>query len=98
LKDNFMSQMIRKQIYLEAEQAALLKQRAQELGMSEADLIRQCIDQLITCSTPLPFDSSAWRDELAFIRERMRVQKALGQQRSWTREALYDERLQRFSR
>ena len=31
-----MSHMIRKQIYLEAAQDALLKQRAQELGVSEA--------------------------------------------------------------
>ena len=93
-----MSRMIRKQFYIEAEQAALLKQRAKELGMSEAELIRRCIDQLITSSTLLALDSSAWRDELTFIRERTRVQKALGKQRSWTREELYDERLRRFSR
>jgi hypothetical protein len=93
-----MSRMVRKQIYLEAEQAALLKQRTNELGMSEADLIRRCIDQLIAGSAILPLDASAWRDEYTFVRERSRVQKALGKQRSWTREELYDERLQRFSR
>jgi hypothetical protein len=93
-----MSRMVRKQIYIEAEQAALLKQRAKELGMSEADLIRRCIDQLITGSAALPLDASAWRDEFTFVRQRARAQKALDKQRSWTREELYDERLQRFSR
>jgi hypothetical protein len=47
-----MSRMVRKQVYIEPEQAELLKQRANELGMSEADLIRRCIDQLAQGQTP----------------------------------------------
>ena len=39
-----MNRMVRKQIYLDPEQAARLKRRAKELGVSEADLIRRCID------------------------------------------------------
>ena len=35
-----MSRMIRKQIYIDLAQEALLKQRAQELGVSEAEFIR----------------------------------------------------------
>ena len=93
-----MSQLVAKQIYIESEQAELLKQRAQELGMSEEDVIRRCIDQLAKNSAVLPLDSRAWQEEMVYIRERARLQEALGQQRGWTREELYDERLQRFSR
>ena len=93
-----MSRMVRKQVYIEPEQAELLKQRANELGMSEADLIRRCIDQLAQGQTPIPFNQKAWHEEIADIREQARLQKALGSQRHWTREDLYDERLQRFSR
>ena len=38
-----MTRMVRKQIYIEAEQEQLLKQRARELGVSEAELIRRGI-------------------------------------------------------
>jgi Ribbon-helix-helix domain len=93
-----MSRMIRKQVYIEPEQAELLKQRAKELGIREADLIRRCIDQLAQGSATLPLDSKAWQEEIAYIRERARLQEALGKQRGWTREELYEQRLQRFSR
>lgn len=93
-----MSRMVRKQVYLEPEQAELLNRRAKELGMSEADLIRQCIDQLARGSAALPLDSKAWQEEIAYIRERARFQEPLGKQRGWTREELYEQRLQRFSR
>lgn len=87
-----MSRMVRKQIYIEPEQEELLKRRARELGVSEAELIRQGIDQVSHVLAALPLDREAWQDELAFIRKRARSQKALGGQRSWTREELYEER------
>jgi hypothetical protein len=93
-----MSRMVRKQMYLEPEQAERLKRRAKELGVSEADLIRRCIDQLGRVQGVLPVDRRAWQDELTYIRERTCTQKALDRQRGWTREELYEERLQRFSR
>jgi hypothetical protein len=49
-------------------------------------------------SAVLPLDSRAWQEEMVYIRERARLQEALGRQRGWTREELYDERFQRFSR
>ena len=60
-----MSHMIRKQIYLEAAQDALLKQRAQELGVSEAALIRRCLESME--QPVLPRDRQAWEDERAFV-------------------------------
>ncbi|MDR7551051.1 MAG: hypothetical protein QN131_14130 [Armatimonadota bacterium] len=92
-----MARMVRKQIYIEPRQEALLKRRARELGVSEAELIRRAIEQAGLAAVPQLPDRQAWEEELAFLRQRARLQE-LGRQRSWTREELYEERLQRFSR
>jgi len=90
--------MVRKQVYIKPEQEKRLKERARELGVSEAELIRRGIDQVAHVPVALPLDRRAWQAELAFIRKRASRQKALGSQRRWTREELYEERLSRFSR
>jgi len=92
-----MARMVRKQIYIEPEQDRLLKRRAKELGVTESNLIRQGIDQVDRANAAPPFDRAAWQEELTFIRERARIQE-LGQTRGWTREELYQERVERFSR
>ena len=85
-----MGRMVRKQIYLEAVQDAVLKRRAQELGMSEAALIRRCVDSL--GQQTLPLDQQAWRDELAFLQRRLQTVPSRAGRRQWTREELYAER------
>ena len=92
-----MARMVRKQIYIEPKQDAQLKRRASELGVTESDLIRPGIDQVDRAYTGLPLDRAAWEEELTFIRERARIQE-LGGARGWTREELYQERLERLSR
>jgi hypothetical protein len=87
-----MSQMVGKQVYTAPEQAQLLKQRAKDLGISGADLIHRCIDQLAQGSAALPLDSKAWQGEIAYVHERARTKKTRGKQRTWTCEDLYDER------
>jgi len=79
-----MSHMIRKQIYLEAAQDALLKQRAQELGVSEAALIRRCLESLEQPN--LPRDRQAWEDERAFLQRRLQTVPSQGgpRKRTWT--------------
>ena len=42
-----MSRMVRKQIYIEEEQDAALKEMAEEYGVSQAELIRQAVEQKI---------------------------------------------------
>lgn len=91
-----MARMVRKQIYVRPEQDAVLKQKAEKLGISEAELIREYIDE----GTQRPTASEkkkAWEEELAFIKERakMRVPQT---GRDWTRDELYEERLERYSR
>jgi hypothetical protein len=87
-----MSRMIRKQIYLEAAQDALLKQRAQELGVSEAALIRRCLESLE--QPVLPLERHAWKDERAFLQRRLQTVPSQGglRKRTWTREELYADR------
>ncbi len=91
-----MARMVRKQVYIEPGQEELLKRRAKQLGVTESDLIRMGIEQMGAAAS-VPVDEVAWQDELTFIRERARLQ-ALGRARGWTRDDLYEERLQRFSR
>ena len=93
-----MSHMIRKQIYLEAAQDALLKQRAQELGVSEAALIRHCLESL--GQPVLPRDRQAWEEERAFLQRRLQTEPSPGgpRKRTWTREELYADWGQGLSR
>lgn len=89
-----MAQKVRKQLYIEARQEEMLKRRAKELDVSEAELIRQGLDIVLARGDgPVP-DPQAWEEERAFIRERAKI-PALGAERTWTREELYDERLSR---
>ena len=92
-----MSRMIRKQVYITPEQEALLKRRAKALGVSEAELVRRGVELAGRSRAALAPDDAAWEAELRFIKERARIQ-ALGRERGWTRDELYDERLERFSR
>ena len=94
-----MAQMLRKQIYIEKRQRALLKRLAKKRGVSEAEIIRQAIDHetLDTPAPALPIDYEAWEQALAF----MHARRALGGQEQpyrWRREDAYEERLSRLER
>lgn len=92
-----MGRMVRKQVYITAEQDALLKRRAKALGVSEAEIVRRGIEAAGSTAASLPFDRKAWEEALQFMKERARL-KVPQTGRSWTREELYDERMERFSR
>lgn len=84
-----MTTMVRKQIYLEAEQDARLKKLAQETGRSEAEIIRQALDRHAT-ETPLKRTKhQAWQIERAYI-EQLMQQKPADTTRTWTRDELYE--------
>lgn len=84
--------MIRKQVYLERHQERWLKQFSKKSGRSEAELIRQAIDQALTAgATLLATDLEAWEQEKAFIRDLMAQKPLRRRGRRWTREELYEE-------
>lgn len=91
-----MARMIRKQIYIEPRQEAMLKLKAGELGISEAELIREYIDEGTQRPTAREREI-AKRELLASMRERakMRVPQT---GRDWTRDELYEERFERYPR
>ena len=94
-----MGRMIRKQVYIEPEQNALLKRRARELGLTESEIIRQAIEGALNGAYQRARAIAAWDAALAVARERANLPDAgSGGPRGWTREELYDERPKYLSR
>jgi len=90
-----MTQMIRKQIYIKAEQDVMLKKRAHMLGITEAEVIRSVIDRQTGLFTSGGRDLRAWENEKAFITKRMAAGHARGGRR-FRREDGYEDRLNRY--
>jgi hypothetical protein len=93
-----MTRMIRKQIYIQKRQQAILKRLARSRGLSEAEVIRQTIEREAdsSASKALPKDSSAFQEFIKFACTRSAQNRNSG--RSWKRDDLYEERLNRFGR
>jgi hypothetical protein len=84
-----MGRMVRKQVYIEPRQEALLKRLAEEMGTTEADIIRQAIDHHTQALLSPRKNLAAWQRERAFI-EQLIEQGPVPGGRTWTREDLYD--------
>ncbi len=89
------TRMVRKQIYLEADQDRLLKRLAAEAGVSEAEVIRQAVVRHAAHTRASTRDTHAWQ------RQRRRIEASIAQgpvagTRSWTREDLYAHRIGRL--
>ena len=83
-----MTAKVRKQIYLDHSQDKRLKQLASSSGVSEAEVIRQALDQY-AIAQPLRRDLKAWQAEAAFI-EGLIALGPVSAERTWKREDLYD--------
>ncbi len=92
-----MSVMVRKQVYIKPQQEKLLKQRAAEMGVSEAEIIRQAIDHWLEKEARQRQAEKAWEKARALMEERY-AQGAVPGERTWTRDELYEERLSRYDR
>ena len=84
-----MTVRVRKQIYIEPEQEAMLKRLAGETGMPEAEIIRQAIDRHAQSLRVPRRDLRAWAREREFI-ARLIEQGAVPGGRNWRREDLYE--------
>jgi hypothetical protein len=89
-----MAAMVRKQVYIEPAQDEFLKQRSRELGVTEAELIRQGIATLARTPAGPPFDPQAWTAVLESMEVRARL-PTVSQGRTWRREDLYEGRVGR---
>jgi hypothetical protein len=84
-----MTKMVRKQVYIEPRQEALLKRLARETGAKEAEIIRQAIDRQAQTFLFPRRDLRAWQEERDFI-NRLIQQGPLPGGRRWRREDLYE--------
>ena len=91
-----MTQMVRKQIYIEPRQDALLKRLAEDQGVSEAELIRQAIDRGVGRGEGQPRpDGQAWEEAYRLMQALHARGPLAERERTWVREDLYEERLSR---
>ena len=81
--------MVRKQVYLEAGQERVLKARAKQLGVTEAEIIRRSLDRGLRDAVPRRPNPEAWQAVLRFITRRVR-RRLPASPRRWTRDELYD--------
>jgi len=77
--------MIRKQVYLRRDQDRVLKKLAKKSGRTEAEMIREAVDELVLAKQR----DAAWRKEWEMIQRRMKLAAVPGG-RSWKRDDLYD--------
>jgi hypothetical protein len=93
-----MSDMVRKQIYIEKRQQLALQQRARITGQSEAELVRQAIDrELLGTELPNRPDPRAWDQVRQFIHELSARKPVGGEPYQFNRNELYKERLNRYA-
>jgi hypothetical protein len=91
--------MVRKQIYIQKRQDALLKRLSQARDISQAEIIRQAIEREVAGmpTQPAAADRSAWQELVAFLEARQAI-AAGGQPYRWNREQIYAERESRWLR
>jgi hypothetical protein len=82
--------MVRKQVYIEPRQDRLLKARARQLGVTEAELIRDSLEHSLASVLPTRRTNPAAAQALMrFFRRRANLKMAQTR-RTWTRDELYD--------
>lgn len=94
-----MAQMIRKQVYIEPKQDAIIKRLALIRGVTEAEIIRKAIEREASAApegkgNP---DHQAWEAVREFILGLIDQGSVRGG-RKWNRQDIYEERLSRDGR
>jgi hypothetical protein len=92
-----MSDMVRKQIYLEQRQGVAVQQKAAILGVNESEVIRRAIDRDLYGSggSPSNADPTAW-DEIETFLASVADTPQKGEPYQFNREELHNEWLRRF--
>ena len=92
-----MATMIRKQVYLEPGQDAEIKRLAEALDTTEADIIRKAVNLLLSEMANQLRAKTAWEEVRSLMETRATyaVADTQAEERTWTREELYEERLDR---
>lgn len=85
-----MGAMVRKQVYIEPRQDELLKRLASATGATEAEIIRQAIDQYAAQALTRERRLEAWERQRAFIQGLIDKGPIEGGGRTWRRSDAYD--------
>jgi hypothetical protein len=88
-----MAKMIRKQIYMTEAQDGVLKAKARDLKVTEAEVVREALEVYQTYGgADMILDSSAWLQEREFLRQRLAAGSKDKKPAEWTwrRENLYE--------
>jgi len=81
--------MVRKQIYIEPQQHRTLKKVARKTGKTEAEIIRNALDEHMQLLKAKEDRLAAWREIEATIARRTKSSQ-IDAGRTWKREDLYD--------
>lgn len=87
-----MARKIRKQLYVDRQHDERLKLLAGRTGRSEADIVREAVEQYRVATPTPPLDSGAWAEALAFMRS-LPGRRTSGRRGRMSRESLYEEGL-----
>jgi hypothetical protein len=92
--------MIRKQVYIEQRHDRMLKRRASQRCITEAQLIREALDsvEIGAVVRQRVGDAVAGRKALAFMRSLSASRRGTSSDRGWTREELYEDRIGRWTK
>src|SRR5258708_4367230 len=92
--------MIRKQVYIEPRHERMLKRRARQRGVTEAEIIREALDSVETVGVvrKRDVDEAAGRQALRFMRALGTSPRKALRGRTWTRESLYEDRISRWTK
>jgi len=94
-----MSQMVRKQIYIQKSQEKRLKRFAEARGVSEAEIIRRALEsELRRAGYRLAYDDEAMIRLYQAMLDLDKKPAVAQEERNWSRDELYEERMKRYDR
>jgi hypothetical protein len=85
-----VSDLIRKQLYITKSQENMLKIKAREMGLTEAEIVREAIDKAAYQVEYPRSSTEKWQEELSFINDRIAGRQISQKERTWKREEIYD--------
>ena len=88
--------MIRKQIYIPAQQNTLLKKLARQRGVSEAEVIRQALDREVQMPGIEQNGEEAFAKMEKFMEDRKAIYAGTGEPYKWSRAEIYEDRESRW--
>lgn len=91
--------MVRKQIYIHKRQEEWLKRASKARGISEAEVIREAIDDHAATSSnqELQGNQTDWEKAVGFMRSLQSRRSQFSEPYKWNREEIYEERENRYN-